>query len=59
MAYKILNDKVIHIAAPNNLAPSQSKKVEKSKTPARMLDLVKQMREQTLKVNGRRIRISH
>lgn len=60
MAYKILSDnKVIHITAPNNLTPYQSRKVENTKTPILMLNLVKQMRENKLKVNGRNIRITH
>ncbi len=59
MAYKIVNNKVVHISPPNNLSKSQSKRIKESKVPTQMLNLLEKMRKKELEMNGRHIRLSY
>jgi len=59
VAYKITNDKVVQISPPNRLSKYQSKKLDSTKTPQKILDLVKRLKNQEFKIDGRAIRVTY
>ena len=59
MAYKIVDEKVVHISAPNNLTLYQSHQIENAKAPIKVLNLLDKMKQKKFEIDGREIRLSY